>query len=54
MKGSVDVLAKETFMSQNDPGSWFFLLFNLPAKNSSNRVKEICGLWNKTRPQPVL
>jgi len=39
------MLAKETFMSQNDPGSWLFLLFNLPAKNSSDRVK----IWRRLK-----
>lgn len=33
------MLGKETFMSEGDPVSWLFLLFNLPAKHSSYRVK---------------
>jgi hypothetical protein len=32
-------------MPQNDPGSWLFLLFNLPAKNSSDRVK----IWRRLK-----
>ena len=32
-------------MSQNDPGSWLFLLFNLPAKHSSDRVK----VWRRLK-----
>jgi hypothetical protein len=45
IKGSAYVLGKETFMSQNDPGSWLFLLFNLPAKHSSDRVK----VWRRLK-----
>jgi hypothetical protein len=45
IKGSGYVLGKETFMSQNDPGSWLFLLFNLPAKHSSDRVK----VWRRLK-----
>ena len=32
-------------MPQNDPGSWLFLLFNLPAKHSSDRVK----IWRRLK-----
>ena len=32
-------------MSRNDQGSWLFLLFNLPAKHSSNRVK----VWRRLK-----
>ena len=33
------------FMSQEDPVSWLFLLFNLPAKHSSYRVK----VWRRLK-----
>ena len=39
------MLGKETFMSQEDPVSWLFLLFNLPAKHSSYRVK----VWRRLK-----
>src|SRR6516162_10712145 len=32
-------------MSQEDQGSWLFLLFNLPAKQSSDRVK----IWRQLK-----
>lgn len=32
-------------MSQNDPGSWLFLIFNLAAKHSSDRVK----VWRRLK-----
>jgi hypothetical protein len=32
-------------MSRDDPGSWLFLLFNLPAKHSSDRVK----VWRRLK-----
>jgi hypothetical protein len=39
------VLLKETSLSQKTPGSWLFLLFNLPARHSSDRVK----LWRRLK-----
>jgi hypothetical protein len=39
------VLRKETSMSEKTPGSWLFLLFNLPAKQSSDRVK----VWRRLK-----
>src|SRR6516165_2699587 len=39
MRGSRNLLGKKTFMSQEYPVSWLFLLFNLPAKRSRDRVK---------------
>jgi len=39
------VLRKETSISENSPGSWLFLLFNLPAKQSSDRVK----VWRRLK-----
>jgi len=39
------VFGKETFMSQESPVSWLFLLFNLPAKHSRDRVK----VWRRLK-----
>jgi hypothetical protein len=39
------VLRKATSISQKAPGSWLFLLFNLPAKHSSDRVK----VWRRLK-----
>jgi hypothetical protein len=39
------VLRKATSISQETPGSWLFLLFNLPARQSSDRVK----LWRRLK-----
>jgi hypothetical protein len=39
------VLRKETSISHSTPGSWLFLLFNLPAKQSSDRVK----VWRRLK-----
>jgi hypothetical protein len=39
------VLPKEISISQKTPGSWLFLLFNLPARHSSDRVK----LWRRLK-----
>ena len=39
------VLRKEIAMSNTTPGSWLFLLFNLPAKQSSGRVK----VWRRLK-----
>jgi hypothetical protein len=39
------VLRKEISMSDKTPGSWLFLLFNLPAKQSSDRVK----VWRRLK-----
>lgn len=39
------MLDKETFISQEDSVSWLFLLFNLPAKHSSYRVK----VWRRLK-----
>jgi hypothetical protein len=39
------VSGKETFMSQEFPVSWLFLLFNLPAKHSRDRVK----VWRRLK-----
>src|ERR1700761_7633288 len=33
------------FMARDDQGSWLFLLFNLPAKHSSDRVK----VWRRLK-----
>jgi hypothetical protein len=38
-RASLQVLPKATAMSSKASGSWLFLLFNLPAKQSSDRVK---------------
>jgi hypothetical protein len=48
MKSGVNelhVLRKETSVSSHTPGSWLFLLFNLPAKQSSDRVK----VWRRLK-----
>jgi hypothetical protein len=45
MKGCRYALGKETFMSQEYPVSWLFLLFNLPAKHSRDRVK----VWRRLK-----
>jgi len=39
------VLRKEISISDKTPGSWLFLLFNLPAKQSSDRVK----VWRRLK-----
>jgi hypothetical protein len=39
------VLRKEISVSDKTPGSWLFLLFNLPAKQSSDRVK----VWRRLK-----
>jgi hypothetical protein len=39
------VLRKEISISEKTPGSWLFLLFNLPAKQSSDRVK----VWRRLK-----
>jgi hypothetical protein len=39
------VLRKEIYVSDKRPGSWLFLLFNLPAKQSSERVK----VWRRLK-----
>jgi hypothetical protein len=39
------VLQKEISISAKMPGSWLFLLFNLPAKQSSDRVK----VWRRLK-----
>jgi hypothetical protein len=39
------VLRKEISVSEETPGSWLFLLFNLPAKQSSDRVK----VWRRLK-----
>jgi hypothetical protein len=39
------VLRKEILISDKTPGSWLFLLFNLPAKQSSGRVK----VWRRLK-----
>jgi hypothetical protein len=39
------VLRKEILISDKAPGSWLFLLFNLPAKQSSDRVK----VWRRLK-----
>src|ERR1700704_903823 len=39
------VLQKEISISKKTPGSWLFLLFNLPAKKSSDRVK----VWRRLK-----
>jgi hypothetical protein len=39
------VLQKEIQLSEKPPGTWLFLLFNLPAKQSSERVK----VWRKLK-----
>jgi hypothetical protein len=39
------VLRKEISISEKNPGSWLFLLFNLPAKQSSDRVK----VWRRLK-----
>jgi hypothetical protein len=38
-RNGLQVLLKETAMPSKASGSWLFLLFNLPAKQSSDRVK---------------
>ena len=44
-KKGTDSYYKETFMSQEYPVSWLFLLFNLPAKHSRDRVK----VWRRLK-----
>ncbi len=39
------MLRKEISISEKTPGSWLFLLFNLPAKQSSDRVK----VWRRLK-----
>ena len=39
------MLRKDTSVSKEVPGSWLFLLFNLPAKQSSERVK----VWRRLK-----
>lgn len=39
------MLRKEISISEKNPGSWLFLLFNLPAKQSSDRVK----VWRRLK-----
>jgi hypothetical protein len=39
------VLRKEISISEKTPGSWLFLLFNLPARQSSDRVK----VWRRLK-----
>ena len=39
------MLRKEISISQKPPGSWLFLLFNLPARQSSDRVK----VWRRLK-----
>ena len=39
------MLRKEISISDKTPGSWLFLLFNLPAKQSSDRVK----VWRRLK-----
>ena len=39
------VLREEILISDKTPGSWLFLLFNLPAKQSSGRVK----VWRRLK-----
>ena len=39
------MLRKEISVSEKTPGSWLFLLFNLPAKQSSDRVK----VWRRLK-----
>ena len=39
------MLRKEILIADKTPGSWLFLLFNLPAKQSSGRVK----VWRRLK-----